>query len=147
MSKEPTTEGAELSNDVSGLRGWRRARHIADPVTTKLPTRRVTINLDEDIVAIFKAEALQGGPPYQVAINQALRESIAYAQAHQEEALAYALEYGRGIRHDVGDLFVRMYVNEDTIDLGEEGVRALELLYCRAAKKRLLSAPKTLRII
>ena len=80
-------------------------------------------------------------------LNRALRESIAYAHAHQEEALAYALEYGRGIQRNVGDLFVKMYVNDDTLDLGDEGRRALELLYCRAAKKRLLAAPKTLHII
>jgi uncharacterized protein (DUF4415 family) len=63
----------EMLPDVSRQRGWRPARRVADPVTTKLPTRRVTINLDQDIIAIFKAEALHGGPPYQVAINQALR--------------------------------------------------------------------------
>ncbi len=87
------------------------------------------------------------GEALAASINGALRESIAYAHAHQEEALAYALEYGRGIAPDVGDLFVRMYVNDDTLDLGEEGRRALELLYCRAAKKRLLAAPKDLRVI
>ena len=87
------------------------------------------------------------GEPLARTLNGALRESIAYAHAQQEEALAYALEYGRGIWRDVGDLFVKMYVNEDTLDLGDEGRRALELLYCRAAKKRLLSAPKTLPII
>ena len=87
------------------------------------------------------------GEPLARTLNGALRESIAYAHAHQEEALAYALEYGRGIRRDVGDLFVKMYVNEDTLDLGDEGRRALELLYCRAAQKRILSAPKALHII
>lgn len=65
--------GEEIPHDASALKGWGPARHVVDPVTAKLPTRRVTINLDEDLVAIFKAEALRGGPPYQVAINQALR--------------------------------------------------------------------------
>jgi uncharacterized protein (DUF4415 family) len=64
---------AEIPDDVSSLGGWTRARRRLDPIATKLPTRRVTINLDEDLVAIFKAEVLRGGPPYQVAINQALR--------------------------------------------------------------------------
>jgi hypothetical protein len=41
-----------------------------------MPTRRITINIDEDVIAIFKAEALRGGPPYQVAINQALRSYL-----------------------------------------------------------------------
>ena len=62
-----------MPEDVSKLKGWGPARHVIDPVSAKVPTRRVTINLDEDLVAIFKAEALRGGPPYQVAINQALR--------------------------------------------------------------------------
>lgn len=62
-----------MPQDVSKQSGWQPARHAVDPVSAKLPTRRVTINLDEDLIAIFKAEALRGGPPYQVAINQALR--------------------------------------------------------------------------
>jgi hypothetical protein len=64
-----------MARDVSGLQGWRRARQVVEP-GTRLPTRRITINLDQDIVAIFKAEALVGGPPYQVAINQALRSYL-----------------------------------------------------------------------
>ncbi len=66
-------QGDEISRDVSALAGWRPARHAVDARTAKLPTRRITINLDDDLIAIFKAEALRGGPPYQVAINQALR--------------------------------------------------------------------------
>jgi uncharacterized protein (DUF4415 family) len=62
-----------LPEDVSRLGGWRPARQVANVTKTKLPTRRITINLDADLVAVFKAEALGGGPPYQVAINQALR--------------------------------------------------------------------------
>ena len=69
----PDGAADEMPRDVSARKGWRRARHVVDPATAKLPTRRVTINLDEDLIAIFKAEALRGGPPYQVAINQALR--------------------------------------------------------------------------
>ena len=65
--------GEAMPHDVSAQKGWEPTRHVVDPVSAKLPTRRVTINLDEDLVAIFKAEALRGGPPYQVAINQALR--------------------------------------------------------------------------
>ena len=65
--------GEAMPEDVSKQQGWRPARHVVDPVSAKVPTRRVTINLDQDLVAIFKAEALRGGPPYQVAMNQALR--------------------------------------------------------------------------
>lgn len=66
----------ELPKDVSHLRGWARTKTSVSLDRIKLPTRRITINIDRDIIAIFKAEALQGGPPYQVAINQALRRYL-----------------------------------------------------------------------
>lgn len=66
----------EMPAEVSGLEGWRPARHRVDVTTAGVPTRRVTIRLDEDVVAVFKAEALAGGLPYQVAINQALRDYL-----------------------------------------------------------------------
>lgn len=76
--KKRTTRSteAELPSDVSSLGGWKRARQVLDPTRAKVPTRRITINLDADIVAAFKAEAFRGGPPYQVAINQALRAHL-----------------------------------------------------------------------
>jgi uncharacterized protein (DUF4415 family) len=77
--------GDEMPGDVSNLKEWRPARHIVDPVSAKLPTRRVTINLDEDILAIFKSEALRGGPPYQVAINQALRAYLHGRETSEED--------------------------------------------------------------
>lgn len=81
---KPNTGAADaMPLDVSAQRGWGPARHVVDPMEAKLPTRRITINLDEDVVAIFKAEALRGGLPYQVAINQALR-----AYLHERELSA-----------------------------------------------------------
>ncbi len=79
----------EMPSDVSKLEGWKRAGRVADPLTVKVPTRRVTINIDEDMIAIFKAEALQGGPPYQVAINQALRS---YLRQRELAGKAQAIE-------------------------------------------------------
>ena len=67
------------------------------------------------------------------ALSRGMRESIDYAISHEEEALPYALQFGRGIALETARTFVRMYVNEDTQDLGEEGERALRLLFDRAA--------------
>jgi uncharacterized protein (DUF4415 family) len=80
--------GEDLPHDVSALKGWRPAHDVVDPLTAKLPTRRVTINLDEDLIAIFKAEALRGGPPYQVAINQALRAYLHGRETSERERAA-----------------------------------------------------------
>ena len=94
MSRSRSSRGsAELPEDVSRLGGWRPARQVADVTKTKLPTRRVTINLDADVVAVFKAEALSGGPPYQVAINQALRSYLRERErSARERAAAIVLE-------------------------------------------------------
>lgn len=75
----------DIPPDVSQLERWRVARNRVDLATAKVPTRRVTINLDEDIIAIFKAEALAGGPPYQVAINQALRAYLRGRESSERE--------------------------------------------------------------
>ena len=73
-------------------------------------------------------------------LSEALRASIRYAHAHPEEAVAYALRYGRGIDADTCTRFVHMYVNDYTVTLGEEGRRALETLYRRAVAAELLAA-------
>ncbi|HEV8239208.1 MAG TPA: BrnA antitoxin family protein [Thermoanaerobaculia bacterium] len=86
-SRSKATSDA-LPDDVSRLRGWRPARQVVDVTKTKLPTRRITINLDTDLVAIFKTEALQGGPPYQVAINQALRSYLRERERSRHERAA-----------------------------------------------------------
>ncbi len=71
-------------------------------------------------------------------VARALRDAIVYTRAHEDDALDYALQYGRGIDRETGRRFVRMYVNEDTVDLGEEGRRALETLYRLAAEKGII---------
>lgn len=66
------------------------------------------------------------------------KKSIQYALDHRKEALAYALEYGRGITEDLGDRFVGMYVNDYTIDLGERGMAGFERLLEEGYKKGLI---------
>ncbi|GIW47685.1 MAG: ABC transporter substrate-binding protein [Deltaproteobacteria bacterium] len=66
------------------------------------------------------------------------RESIDYGLSHKDEALEYALRFGRGISGELGERFVLMYVNEYTRDMGERGKRALEVLFKRASEKGIL---------
>jgi 1,4-dihydroxy-6-naphthoate synthase len=76
-------------------------------------------------------------------INRALRRSIEAAYAEEEEALDYALSFGRGVERETCRTFVKMYVNQDTLDFGEDGRRALEELFGRAQKAGLLGeAPR-----
>lgn len=76
-----------------------------------------------------------------IAFNRLFLKSIDYAMTHREDALAYALKYGRGIDTKRGDRFVRMYVNDYSLDLGEKGMKALRLLFEQGWKKNLLPRP------
>ena len=72
--------------------------------------------------------------------SRLFRKSIDYAMAHREEAIQYALQFGRGIDAKQGDRFVGMYVNEFSLDFGERAFTALELLYDLGWRKGLLPA-------
>ena len=71
-------------------------------------------------------------------LSQALRDSIDYAYAHVDEAVEYAMRYGRGIDKETCKRFVLMYVNDYTMRLGDEGRAALERLYRMAHDKGLI---------
>ena len=57
-----------------------------------------------------------------------LKESIVYALKHREEALKYAMKFGRGVETQIADEFVGMYVNDYTVDMGRKGKEALHFL-------------------
>lgn len=75
------------------------------------------------------------------------RDSILYAFAHQDEALAYALRYGRGIDEHRARQFVGMYVNEDTLTLSKSCQEALRVLYDRAQQAGLIDRAPRLSLI
>jgi 1,4-dihydroxy-6-naphthoate synthase len=87
------------------------------------------------------------GEPLARQISQALRESIVYANAHPQEALEYALQWGRGLDKDLGKRFVGMYVNQDTLEQGNEVQRGLERLYQEAFKAGLISKVPEVKFI
>src|SRR5947208_10569737 len=55
------------------------------------------------------------------ALSRLLRDSIAYALEHREEAVSYAMQFGRGLDRARTDRFVAMYVNNLTLDYGDRG--------------------------
>ena len=71
------------------------------------------------------------GEQSMVELSHILRESIRFSLEHRADALAYAAEYGRGLDDDLNDRFVGMYVNERTLDYGEDGREAVRELLRR----------------
>jgi 1,4-dihydroxy-6-naphthoate synthase len=74
------------------------------------------------------------------AISQGLRDSIVWAQTNVDEALEYAMRYGRGIDKETCRRFVLMYVNDLTLALGAEGRAALQRLFTMAHERGLIPA-------
>ena len=68
------------------------------------------------------------GPSLIRAIEVAYRRSVEYAICHRPKAVQYALEFARGIGHEVADTFVGMYVNEDSLDLRSDVLQAIRWL-------------------
>jgi 1,4-dihydroxy-6-naphthoate synthase len=64
-------------------------------------------------------------------VNRLLLASIRYGLEHRDEALAYALQYGRDLDHERADRFVGMYVNDWTLDFGARGREAVRQLLAR----------------
>jgi 1,4-dihydroxy-6-naphthoate synthase len=74
-------------------------------------------------------------------LSRILKESIQYALNHREEALKHAMQFARDLDTATADRFVGMYVNERTLDYGEEGRRAVQLLFDRAFAAKLIPKP------
>ncbi|HUJ96518.1 MAG TPA: MqnA/MqnD/SBP family protein [Terriglobales bacterium] len=68
------------------------------------------------------------GPVLMAQVAGALRGSIQYALDHREEALSYAMQFGRDLDSQLADKFVGMYVNERTLDYGPDGREAIRRL-------------------
>ena len=69
------------------------------------------------------SSAAISGPALIQQVSTMLHDSIAYALNHRQEALDYALQFGRGLDRSKADRFVGMYVNELTLDYGDRGPR------------------------
>jgi 1,4-dihydroxy-6-naphthoate synthase len=68
------------------------------------------------------------GPETMASVTQALHDSIQYAIDHREEALSYAMQFARDLDAQLADKFVGMYVNERTLDYGDDGREAVRRL-------------------
>ncbi|MDR0391097.1 MAG: ABC transporter substrate-binding protein [Planctomycetaceae bacterium] len=65
-------------------------------------------------------------------VAKLLNESIQYALDFREDALDYAIKFGRGLERYDADQFVGMYVNNRTLDLGNDGQQSVKEFLKRA---------------
>ena len=67
-----------------------------------------------------------------------LQESIQFGLKHTDDALEYAMEYGRGKPRDLIEKFVKMYVNNVTVNMGENGEKSIRKFFEMAMQKNLV---------
>ena len=67
-----------------------------------------------------------------------LQESIQFGLNHNDDAIEYAMGYGRGKPRDLIEKFVKMYVNDVTINMGENGEKSIRRLFEMALQKNLV---------
>jgi 1,4-dihydroxy-6-naphthoate synthase len=71
-------------------------------------------------------------------IAEDVQSSVKWALDNRKEALEFAMEYGRGLDAELVDRFVEMYVNNRTVDWGNDGEKAIRLLLERGHDKGLI---------
>jgi 1,4-dihydroxy-6-naphthoate synthase len=81
-----------------------------------------------------------GGDTMQV-VTQALRDSIQHGLDHRDEALAYAMQFARDLDQDLANKFVGMYVNERTLNYGEDGREAIRKLLTLGHERGIIAHP------
>lgn len=71
-------------------------------------------------------------------VSDLIKSSIQFALNHRQDALDYALQFARDMERDLADQFVGMYVNERTLDYGQEGREAVRLLLTEGHKAGII---------
>jgi 1,4-dihydroxy-6-naphthoate synthase len=70
--------------------------------------------------------------------DELFRNSILYGLDNIDEAVDYSMKYGRGQQKEVITKFIKMYVNDLTVDMGEIGKKAIEKIFLMASTNGIL---------
>jgi len=75
-------------------------------------------------------------------IDQALRKSIEYAYANPDEPQSYIKQHSQELEDDVIRSHIGLYVNDFSLDLGDEGIEAVTCLLQRAEERGIIPTCK-----
>jgi len=73
-------------------------------------------------------------------LEQALAASVAHAQAHPDASRAFVLQHAQEMEPEVVAQHIALYVNDFSLDLGPEGIKAVETVLERGRQAGLLPA-------
>jgi 1,4-dihydroxy-6-naphthoate synthase len=86
-------------------------------------------------------------PAVRSEISEILRASIRYAFEHRASAVTHSMAHARGLDIPLADQFIGMYVNEFTIDYGDEGKAAVDGFLTEAAEQKLIPPISALEFV
>ena len=67
-----------------------------------------------------------------------LQESIEFGLMHIDDAIEYAMKYGRGQSRELIEKFVKMYVNDVTVNMGKNGEKSIRKFFEMAIERNLV---------
>ena len=73
-----------------------------------------------------------------IKFDKYLQESIKFGLENINDAMDYAMQYGRGKPRELIEKFVKMYVNEYTVTMGDLGEKSIRTFFDMAKKKNLI---------
>jgi 1,4-dihydroxy-6-naphthoate synthase len=71
-------------------------------------------------------------------INRVLRRSVEFAFANPKSGLEYIRSHAQEMSEEVMYKHIELYVNKYSLDLGEEGKKAIKLLFDTAREKNVI---------
>ncbi len=73
-----------------------------------------------------------------LAVERAIAESLRYARTHEAEVLEYCRKHSQEMDDAVMMSHIGLYVNDFSLDIGEEGTRAVRRLLSEAEEKNIV---------
>jgi len=73
-----------------------------------------------------------------IKFDKYLQESIRFGLENINDAMDYAMQYSRGKPRELIEKFVKMYVNEYTVTMGDLGEKSIRTFFDMAKKKNLV---------
>ena len=79
--------------------------------------------------------------------SELLTRSIRYGLDNIDAALDYSMQYGRGQSRETIREFVKMYVNDLTLDMGSQGKKAIEKIFEMAMHCKIIESDMQIEVV
>ena len=87
------------------------------------------------------------GPEVMLTTANAIRDSIQHGLENREQALEYAMQFARDLNPDLANRYIGMYVNERTIDMGDDGREAVRRILAMGFERGIIPIESTVDFV